>query len=216
MRHPHRQTTNNERARNPREDQEVLSREHESTRGLSFKFRWHDNKSAAVGSPPLPGEDSPWLGGGDGTPVDAPHTKAQQVWSPALVDNMLRDKRRTTAVKGGTFNKVENVYAVKPMQGDGVSHPSDIPRCTDEDVYVKKYKLALLNGLHKQSPMKGLPGKQSSMSLGLQVLFLVSYCWNLLRIQRERKEGKKDDGGHKSIEIEQRCKKNLQHGTRVV
>lgn len=26
--------------------------------------------TATVGSPPLPGEDTPWLGGGDGTPVD--------------------------------------------------------------------------------------------------------------------------------------------------
>lgn len=47
-------------------------------------------------------------------------------------------------------------------------------------------ELALLNGLHKQSPMKGLPGKQSSMSLGLQVPFLVSYCWNLLRVGEAR------------------------------
>lgn len=37
--------------------------------------------------------------------------------------------------------------------------------------------------------MWGLPGKQSSMSLGLQVLVLVSYCWNLLRMEGREREG---------------------------
>lgn len=58
----------------------------------------------------------------------AAHTRARQVCSPASADATLRDKWPTTAVKrGGTFNKVENVYPVKRMLG--VSHPLSTARC---------------------------------------------------------------------------------------
>lgn len=40
--------------------------------------------------------------------------------------------------RGDTFNKVENVYPIKPMQRDGVSHHSNIPHYADKDVYALK------------------------------------------------------------------------------
>lgn len=63
-------------------------------------------------------------------------------------------QRRTCCVINGEqlqgnrahFNKVENVYPVKPMQADGlrVSHPSDSLHCADKDVYVQKWSLCIL------------------------------------------------------------------------
>lgn len=52
--------------------------------------------------------------------------------------------------KGAAFNKVENVYPIKLMQGDGVSHLSSIPRCADMDVYAQEYSLCV--SLHWANP----------------------------------------------------------------